>query len=438
MSTAGTSPPHSFVRRKPPSRIIIARGESVRSFTIRPWLAGTIVAVIGLFGGLYLAATGYLVFRDDLLAASIARQSRMQHAYEDRIASLRADIDRLTSRQLLNQEAYDAKMDQLLGRQAALDARQDIIAGLSQAARGAGIVPTADAPASPLATSTSPLATSTAPAAQPTKAITTGSIEPTGGARAPLAVAMLRTERASDSVGQTATDAQIGTIETSLDDLAQQQVAFVGAVADKVTQRTSKITRVLQRLGQPIPPARGASTDDVGGPFIPLPGNDPESFRSSVALVTGQIERLAAIKRLAGQLPVSEPIANAMITSGFGARLDPFLGRPALHPGVDFRAPTGYPVRSTGAGTVITAEPSGGYGNMVEIDHGNGLTTRYGHLSAIDVTVGQVVTKGTIVGRTGSTGRSTGPHLHYEVRVDGEAIDPMRYIHAGNELGPLL
>ncbi len=118
--------------------------------------------------------------------------------------------------------------------------------------------------------------------------------------------------------------------------------------------------------------------------------------------------------------------------------MDPFLGRPAMHTGVDFRAPMGYAARATAGGTVITAAYTGGYGNMVEIDHGNGITTRYGHLSRIDVAVGQVVAKGSIVGHTGSTGRSTGPHLHYEVRIDGSAIDPLTYIRAGAEIAPLL
>src|SRR5262245_11425390 len=139
MSITGSGSFGPFARRKPPHRIIISRGEKVRTFTVRPWLAGTIAAVGVVFTVLYLAATGYLVFRDDLLAASIARQGRMQQAYEDRIASLRADIDRLTSRQLINQQAFDAKMDRLLGRQADLDTRQDIIAGLSQAVKRAGL-----------------------------------------------------------------------------------------------------------------------------------------------------------------------------------------------------------------------------------------------------------------------------------------------------------
>jgi murein DD-endopeptidase MepM/ murein hydrolase activator NlpD len=95
-------------------------------------------------------------------------------------------------------------------------------------------------------------------------------------------------------------------------------------------------------------------------------------------------------------------------------------------------------VRSTAAGTVVIAEYNGGYGKMVEIDHGNGVTTRFGHLSRISVKAGERVAKGAIVGRAGSTGRSTGPHLHYEVRINGEAIDPMRYIRAGSEIGSLL
>jgi hypothetical protein len=139
MSTVRPSQAHAFARRKPPHRIVIAHGETVRSFTIRPWVMAAVGGFALLFGTLYIAATGYLVFRDDLLAASIARQARMQHAYEDRIAALRSDIDRLTSRQLLNQQAVEAEVERLLGRQAALDARQDVIAGLSQAIRRSGI-----------------------------------------------------------------------------------------------------------------------------------------------------------------------------------------------------------------------------------------------------------------------------------------------------------
>ena len=125
------------------------------------------------------------------------------------------------------------------------------------------------------------------------------------------------------------------------------------------------------------------------------------------------------------------------MSSPFGMRLDPFLGRPAIHTGVDLRGEIGEPARATATGKVTIAGWDGGYGNMVEIDHGNGLATRYGHLSKILVKVGQFVRIGETVGLIGSTGRSTGPHLHYETRINGEAVDPQKFLRAGIRLGSL-
>jgi murein DD-endopeptidase MepM/ murein hydrolase activator NlpD len=137
--------------------------------------------------------------------------------------------------------------------------------------------------------------------------------------------------------------------------------------------------------------------------------------------------------------PLRQPLPGMLdVTSTFGYRTDPFFGRPALHTGIDFRGEYGEPVRATAAGRVIAAGPAGGYGNMVEIDHGAGLTTRYGHLSRIFVADGQWVTAGAELGAIGSTGRSTGPHLHYEVRVDGTPVDPSRYLKAGKLLNAAL
>jgi len=98
---------------------------------------------------------------------------------------------------------------------------------------------------------------------------------------------------------------------------------------------------------------------------------------------------------------------------------------------------TGDPVRATANGTVTIAGWQGGYGKMVDIDHGNGFSTRYGHLSSMDVEVGKTVKTGQVIGEVGSTGRSTGPHLHYETRIDGEAIDPQRFLRAGMRIGTI-
>jgi murein DD-endopeptidase MepM/ murein hydrolase activator NlpD len=122
------------------------------------------------------------------------------------------------------------------------------------------------------------------------------------------------------------------------------------------------------------------------------------------------------------------------LASNFGVRQDPFTGSPAMHTGVDIHGEVGEPVRATADGTVTAAGWSGCYGRVVDVDHGNGLSTRYGHLSSIEVRVGQTVKTGQMIGKVGSTGRSTGPHLHYETRVRGEAVDPQKFLRAGERL----
>ncbi|SDB11321.1 M23 family metallopeptidase [Bauldia litoralis] len=425
-----TATPLRFVKAAPPRkqrfRVLIGRGKDVREFHVRPWAAVSLGVFGILFGVFYFAATGYLVFRDDLLAASFARQARIQQAYEDRIASLRSDIDRLTSRQLLNQEAFEGRLAELLGRQAALDARQDIIASLSQTIRGSGLVK-----------DTAPL-----PRPRPTNPadpdpITTGSVVPRD-TTPKLAVAELRRDTTASPMPASNEVNRIVAAESSIDTLAREQVDYVTDIAAEVTERSARIAAVLDKLGQ-MPKIDTGGGDAVGGPFLALDEDaDPEAFRANVEAVEGQIEQLATLRAAATRLPLAKPIPNAPITSRFGRRVDPFLRRPAMHAGIDFKASTGFPIRATGGGKVTTAQYSGGYGNMVVIDHGGGVMTRYGHMSKLLVKKGAYVEQGTIIGQIGSTGRSTGPHLHYEIRLNGRAIDPMGYIKAGAELTPLL
>lgn len=133
-------------------------------------------------------------------------------------------------------------------------------------------------------------------------------------------------------------------------------------------------------------------------------------------------------------IPSRKPVESVRLTSDFGVRNDPFNGRHRMHQGIDIPGPIGTPIYATADGIVSRAEWAGGYGNLVEIDHGNGLTTRYAHLNAFDVKADQIVPPGAIIGRLGSTGRSTGPHLHYETRLNGEAGNPLRFIEAGARL----
>jgi len=120
--------------------------------------------------------------------------------------------------------------------------------------------------------------------------------------------------------------------------------------------------------------------------------------------------------------------AQGTIASGFGLRISPFGDGNELHPGIDIAYAMGAPVVATADGEVVASGPAGGYGNLVQIDHGNGIATLYGHNSQLAVTVGQQVKKGQIISYAGSTGKSTGPHVHYEVRVNNTPVDPMKYL----------
>jgi murein DD-endopeptidase MepM/ murein hydrolase activator NlpD len=197
---------------------------------------------------------------------------------------------------------------------------------------------------------------------------------------------------------------------------------------------------VLGEIGVDLGKLPLAQPRAMGGPFVPAKmtaenvGFERQLLRISTA--RSQVDRLA---RALTAVPVRKPVPGEIdTTSGFGMRVDPFLHIPAMHTGLDFRGETGEAIRATAAGTVTHTGWSGGYGKMVEIDHGNGLSTRYGHLAAIEVEAGQSVRSGQIVGRMGSTGRSTGPHLHYETRVDGEAVDPQRFLRAGLRLAGVI
>ncbi len=166
---------------------------------------------------------------------------------------------------------------------------------------------------------------------------------------------------------------------------------------------------------------------------LPAYAGSFEQHVHRVSVARAQVDRLT---RTLASVPVRKPVMGEIdVSSGFGMRIDPFIRAPAMHTGMDFRGDTGDPVRATADGNVTSAGPNGGYGKMVEIDHGNGLTTRYGHLSDIGVKVGQRVRAGHIIGKIGSTGRSTGPHLHYETRVGGDAVDPRKFLRAGMRLG---
>ena len=150
--------------------------------------------------------------------------------------------------------------------------------------------------------------------------------------------------------------------------------------------------------------------------------------------ISGNIHRLAALQRIARTLPLASPLDQFYVTSPHGKRRDPFTKTWAYHAGLDLGAPRNSKVLATAPGRVVVAGPSGPYGKMIEIDHGLGILTRYGHLDSIDVAVGDEVEFRQDLGVVGNTGRSTSRHLHYEIQIDDRAFDPAKFLNAGRLL----
>jgi murein DD-endopeptidase MepM/ murein hydrolase activator NlpD len=172
--------------------------------------------------------------------------------------------------------------------------------------------------------------------------------------------------------------------------------------------------------------------EGVGGPYEPVPASDNADPRFRELFATWR--QLDQLQQGVAAIPSAFPLRNAVnFTSGFGVRSDPFRGRAAMHPGIDLAGPLGTPVYATADGVVDRSEwNNGGYGNLVEIDHGQGIQTRYGHLSQRIAQPGQRIHRGDLIGLMGSTGRSTGSHLHYEVRIDGRPVNPVPFLQASS------
>jgi murein DD-endopeptidase MepM/ murein hydrolase activator NlpD len=205
------------------------------------------------------------------------------------------------------------------------------------------------------------------------------------------------------------------------------------------TKRTNNL--IKPALGSPV--SSISVTANMGGPLVKSAPLSELELQAKIAELMEKIEfsteRLSSIEAkllqqsvLKDTLPNSSPVAAAFNSSSFGWRIDPFNGHKAFHEGLDFTAGTGTPIFAAAGGIVSTAEQTPDYGKLVKIDHGSGLETRYAHASKLFVRAGERVEKGQKIAEVGSTGRSTGPHLHYEIRLAGNPLDPRKYLNAGN------
>ncbi|MGO9428234.1 M23 family metallopeptidase [Rhodoblastus sp.] len=406
-----------------------------RELALHPALG---VAVFGFIPLILVSCLGvgfYSIFRDDMLASLIRGQARMQAAYEERIGALRSQIEVDASQRIQDRRALQARVADLAGRQARLEIHTAQVSALA-----AQIYPAAEAARlDPAATSIAVRHVPAPPAAKPALAVKIAKPAPAGfDLRGPQPLDPSG-EDLSENVDTITPERKLRDLASNFDSIEQGQIAALENLRAPLAAKAARLLRAFDEANLPVDRLLrhaasrrpGKAGSGVGGPFEPAPVG-ADAFERAYA---GVSQSLAAIDGLRGALsyaPLRQPLFGPLdVTSSFGFRTDPFLGRPALHSGMDLRGDTGDPVRATAAGRVVLAGPSGGYGNLVEIDHGAGLATRYGHLSQIAVEEGQWVEAGAVVGEIGSTGRSTGPHLHYEVRTDGVAVDPSRYLRAG-------
>ena len=461
-----------------PERQIYIRSDGrVQFFTFGPSLQATLAGLTLIFLGWVAFATVNVIFKDRIIAAKDHRYQQMQAAYENRVADLQMSYDELNGALVSAEDRFKSTADTLQAKQNAISGflsranqaetqvgHNNLAAAAApaeetapvlinaQAPGGIDVEAPADAgadetgssalvmmpgPAQPQPRTSHPMKSSALDSAMHRfaelfKSVTESvHIDTHPMHDTPAAYAQHPGLRALAE--QTSRVAQIGQSETLL--MAKTEGTLQQGVGD--------LRSVMRKTGiNPDSFARKIATNEgMGGPEIPLDqvkieGISDPKFTQAYLGAAAVLDQLNGLSAAMAHIPLTTPVSTATFdkSSGFGARVDPFTGRYAFHPGIDFARPWGSLVHATAPGVVVFAGSRGGYGNMVEIDHGYGIHTRYGHLSMISVRVGTRIAKGAALGRVGSTGRSTGPHVHYEVWYDDVVKNPNNFIEAGRHV----
>ncbi len=464
-----------------PERQIYIRSDGrVQFFTFGPSLQATLAGLVLIFLGWVAFATVNVIFKDRIIAAKDHRYQQMQAAYENKVADLQISYDELNASLVSAEDRFKATAD-------ALQTKQNAIAGFLNRAsqvqtlagiRNAPVVtkpspslavanPPKLNPASPLDVDASPSPTlSLAPDDGGSSALTVlpGLVQPQPRTAAPAKSGMLEgafrrlaslpemlhdrlfprpVRDLSRAFAQHPGLHQLAAQTARVENIGKSENILMTQTEGALDQSVGNLRNVVRQTGiNPDAFSRKiADAQGVGGPDIPLDQvrvegiSDPQ-FAHAYLNAAAVLDQLNGLSAALDHVPLGAPVSagNFDRSSGFGARVDPFTGRYAFHPGIDFAGPWGSVVHATAPGVVVFAGYRGGYGNMVEIDHGYGIHTRYAHLSAVSVRVGTRIDKGAGLGRVGSTGRSTGSHVHYEVWYDNSVKNPNNFIEAGHHV----
>lgn len=395
----------------------------------------TQIALATVAGGalLWVAyASVNVVFKEQIIVAKERDARVMESTYARQAHKQQRAYDDVSSLNVIMQQEFDATMAEISGRHQTLR---------SMVERNAAIHDSLDTLARGLSQAGAP-----------------NGAKPTNGNRVMIDVApaeatprqsrlsVLRREAikeaSRDSADLPAGSAASGAIqkmEAAAADLYVEQMLLIASLEERASAKIDELRKVLASTGVPpediLPSAKISNLVLAqGGPFIDaanLSDSATSFFRHAnrAALI---IDELTTVGQVVNQIPLSSPLTvNRRFTSGFGVRRDPINGRNSNHFGIDFAAAWAAPVTATAAGVIKFAGTRAGYGRLVEIDHGNGFVTRYAHLHRISVKAGQKVSLHDKVGELGSSGRSTGPHVHYEILYKGKPKNPSRFIEAG-------
>lgn len=231
-------------------------------------------------------------------------------------------------------------------------------------------------------------------------------------------------------------DGNVRALEARLADVKHAQSGLILSFAKDADITIVALEKLIAQTGLDVAQVvrhAGKAAPATGGPLIPAPNTASKDAPGFHKLSTS-LERLEMLRETLFSLPLAAPVSKYSVSSGYGYRRDPFTRARAFHSGIDLVAPRGEPVFASGPGIVIFSGRNGPYGNMIEIDHGQGIHSRYGHLSKINIARGDKVGLRDLIGLVGSTGRSGTPHLHYEVWFDGKPRNPGNFLKAGRDV----
>jgi murein DD-endopeptidase MepM/ murein hydrolase activator NlpD len=403
----------SPLRRLLQTRQIYVRSNGdVQFITVSP-ISQISLVIIGLIGLCWMAyASINIIFKDQLLELKQQKLFEARLDYENRLSGLRASVERINDRLLLDQKSYLKKVDEVKAEFDDLAEQQKKMEDFFQEGWF---------PLKPNAAS--------GPALDPNKE---GAAED------------LFTKRyAADFKSRSEVVEPLAEMDENFLTLHNKHLSLLKMAHTFSQQKLDTTTALITKLGinppgpaTPVPADAGA----MGGPFIslPEPARREAEISDGMQSVHATLTQESKVRSAIAALPLVKPMEQITgISSSFGYRKDPLRLSPAFHGGIDFKGIYGEPVLATSNGRVTWAGAHGPYGNLVEIFHDNGVSTRYGHLRSANVSLGQEIARGDIIGWMGNTGRSTGPHLHYETRVNGRVIDPQNFWRTQNDLQAL-